>query len=277
MKQMPIYLLLGAAVAFTSCSKDDKQSPFTPSITFDVNELLLEPSKENDGAFKGKLVVTSNVDWTVDKAEAPFVGEITPASNPVENQKQVENIIWVSADPAKLTIGEQSGVLHFKDAATDLDVPLKVKFTGAGNSYINFERGKIMDMVFDAKGTNDMTGDPIPGAVVSVDFDVLAVNPVDFIVIRYDNNLPMHQEIWWAGVEAVSPLSGTGLRSGTYRLWVQDRYHGTGSDQERMALLFVVPSGTTIDDLFDGDTDNLKTEWEGKGARFKQKALINGQ
>lgn len=247
---------------------------FTPSITFDVAELVLEPNEGSSEVFNGKLVVASNVNWTVDMAEAPFVGDVSKAPNPIGNALKAENIIWVSVDPAKLTTDEQTGVLHFKDAATNLDIPLNVKFVGTGNDYINFEREKIFDKAFDAKGTDENTGEPIPGTMTTVDFNVFAAEPVDFIIIKYDNGFPWHQEAWWAGVEEVTPINRSAIKSGTYTLCVQDRYQGFEADKERMAMLFVVPKGRTVDDLFDGDSDDLKPEWEGKGTHFKQKGLV---
>lgn len=246
---------------------------FTPSITFDTTVLVLEQN-EGSEVFNGRLVVTSNVNWTVDKTEAPFIGEISEITDPIGNALQSENVIWISVDPEKLTTDEQTGVLHFKDEATNLDVPMNVKFVGTGNDYINFEREKIFDKAFDAKGMDDNTGEPIPGALTSVDFNVFAAEPVDFIIIKYDNGFPWHQEVWWAGVDEVSPINRSAIKSGTYTLWVQDRYQGFEADKERMAMLFVVPKGITIDDLFDGDSDDLKPEWEGKGTHFKQKGLV---
>lgn len=246
---------------------------FTPYVQFDVTELTLEEEEENSGIYKGKVIVSSNVNWTIDNQDAAFVGDVDNVTNFLGNALETKNTVWVTMDQTKLSTDEQVGTLHFKDQLTNTDVPLSVRFVGTGAGYINFEREKIFDRSFDAKLTDDM-GEPLPDALGSVDFTVFAAEPVDFIIIKYDNGFPWHEEVTWAGVDPVEPVTRAPIKSGTYQLWVQQRWAGMPEvDQERVAMLFVVPQGITIDDLFVGDSDDLKPEWEGKGTHFKQKGL----
>lgn len=268
---------------------------FIPSIGFDTEELVLALSETGDG-FKGKVRVTSNVVWSIDRTGADFVGDILYDETLLGNALESEAVVWVSVDPRKLDSDVLTGELVFGDEKTGKTKNLKLKFTGTGADYIDFERDSIFEKHLDASPFNNQW-EEIPNARMSIDFKVFlpegkSCNP---IVIGYDGANPYKMGQWdaWAGVDEKmddGPVTRAPIVGKNYELWVKDRRqeYGSPQDKERSALLFVVPENVTIDDILEETDTGEKDEWgdpvytygfkEGysleNGCLFYQKGLI---
>lgn len=268
---------------------------FTPSIDFDTEELILALSETGDG-FRGKVMVTSNVAWSVDRTGAGFVGEVSYDKSMPGNALESKVLVWVDVDPAQLDSDPLTGQLVFGDEKTGKTENLKLKFTGTGADYIDFERGSIFEKRLDATAV-DNQGEDIPNAKMSIDFKVFlpegkSCNP---IIIGYDGMNPYKMDPWmsWAGVDEKmddGPVTRAPIVGKAYELWVKDRRqeYGSPQDKERSALLFIVPENVTIDDILEETDTGQKDEWdepiytysfrEGYGVEtgclFHQKGLI---
>lgn len=234
---------------------------FTPSIGFDTEELILARSETGDG-FRGKVMVTSNVAWSVDQTGAGFVGKVSYDESMPGNALESNVLVWVDIDPEQLDSDPLTGELVFGDEKTGITKNLKLKFIGTGADYIDFERDSIFEKRLDASPFNNQWED-IPNAKMSIDFKVFlpegkSCNP---IIIGYDGMNPYKMDRWspWAGAEEKTtdgPETRAPIVGKTYELWVKDRRQEFGSpqDKERSALLFVVPETVTVDDILE-ETD----------------------
>lgn len=240
-----------------------------PKLELDIERAELEDPWE-EGAFKARLVVNSNIAW--DFATLPdFLEAAVNDGNFSARFFDVESVVFLTLKDEKLDTDELNGQVKFLDTFTKEEMAdLPVYFKGLGANYVSFDSSVFQSsdpigggaFLFDAirvydDSWNQTNLDKMEKTILvkAADADDIAVYCAKAFSPWAD---PEQIEYWSAGADPVVSKTRSVVNGYPYSVWVKDRNDDWGDmnkSEVRYFTLFVVSkkNAPTFDDLFDAE------------------------
>lgn len=230
--------------------------------------------------YMAEMIVESNTGWSINKESLPEWLQLTVANNDREYASSLltKKAVKLFFNSALLDTDLMNAEVILENTTLGLQHKVNIIFPGTGEDYYESLLFIPSDFEFSASRW-DQNWQPVPGAVLDLDFAMLSGKdykglsdaPFNIYLIAGQNGFTLKEKATWAGVDHLgesaqemrSPLS-----KHDFVLWVTQN---TGARRE--AYVVITPKEVTFDDLFLNEEGDLKPEYDEKKTHFAQQGV----
>lgn len=250
-----------------------------------LTKIVLERSAALGNNFGGRMIVTANTSWSLQNMPSWIVASAVDNSSEYASSLISRKMIAFVVNENDLDTESKSHTILVKDSKTGVSSEVELFFPGTGDNFFESKLAFTPDFKFDPSNyTPDWS--PVDGAVLSWDFNMISAQdftsldnaPFKFYFVHLQNGMwPVRMEAEWAWVEMAQAQTRAALNKKPMTLVVNDRnmrYDPLNDQyQERSAYMIVAPATVSFDDLFEGDSDDLKEEYMSVATMVIQKGI----
>lgn len=238
-----------------------------------LTQIVLNRAVEAGNQFIGRMVVKANTSWRI--LNAPSWVHVSATDNATEYAASLitNKTVAFTVNDEDLDTESLKQQIIVIDEKTGLESEVELYFPGTGNDFFESKLEFTPDFKFDA---SDRTWNF--NMLSAQDYTSLETAPFKFYFVHMIKGMwPSRNEADWAWVELNDMPARAALNTKSMTLMVSDRNmmfdELNDKFEERSAYMIVVPNSVSFDDLFIGDTDDLKEEYLSTASMIIQKGV----